>query len=120
MIEFSCFIGVTLLTGSKRRFEFMADEFTFQPSVTNENGGTYWDCDKTFVVDMPDLDALNEFAMPRNSIVTLAALSGRGAKAFVKTVTIGSDGIPARALLVPHLNKVQLIVTCKMLHNPLG
>ena len=72
MIEFSNLITVQLLGGSKPSYTFLADSFTFEPSLQEENGGVYWDCDKTFYVDMTDSDAISALRIPRNAIVSLS------------------------------------------------
>lgn len=119
MVEFSNLIRVSLLSGSKKSYEFVADEITFEPSVSEENGGRYWDCGKTFVVDLPDSDIMDAFEVPRYCILSLSALLGRGAKATVKEYKIGSEGVPAMVSLVSHLNKAKLVLSCKMLTDPL-
>nr|DAG19788.1 MAG TPA: hypothetical protein [Caudoviricetes sp.] len=131
MIEFSNLITVQLLGGSKPSYTFLADSFTFEPSLQEENGGVYWDCDKTFYVDMPDSDAISALRIPRNAIVSLsdvhrtyiglASDSHRtGAEAVPKVYRVGTEGVPARVQLVSHLNKATLQVKCKMLQNPLS
>lgn len=119
MLQFSNLLRVSLLGGSKQTYEFVADEFTFDPSYTKENGGAYWDCGKTFVVDLPDSDTMDAFDVPRFCTISLSALRGRGEKATVKEYKIGSGGIPAMVSLTPHLNKARLTLSCKMLTNPL-
>ena len=131
MIEFSSLITVELLGGSKQSFTFMADSFTFEPSAQEENGGVYWDCDKTFYVDMPDADAISALRMPKNAIVSLSdshrtciGLTSDShrtdAECAPNVYRVGTEGVPARVQLVPHLNKAKLQVKCKMLRNPLS
>lgn len=120
MIEFSNLITVQLLGGSKPSYTFLADSFTFEPSLQEENGGVYWDCDKTFYVDMPDSDAISALRMPRNAIVSLSDVHRTGTEAVPKVYRVGTEGVPARVQLVPHLNKATLQVKCKMLRNPLS
>lgn len=131
MIEFSNLITVQLLGGTKDSYTFEADTFTFEPSVQEENGGVYWDCDKTFYVDMPDSDAISALRVPRNAIVSisdvhrthigLASDSHRTrTEAVPKVYRVGTECVPARVQLVPHLNKATLLVKCKMLRNPLS
>ena len=95
----------------------MADPFTFEPSMTEENGGIYWDCSKTFVVDIPDNDTINELKTARNAIVTISGISATQDPVEYR---IGTEGIPAKVQLIKHLNKAKLAVKCKMLANPLG
>ena len=120
MIEFSSLITVELLGGSKQSFTFMADSFTFEPSAQEENGGVYWDCDKTFYVDMPDADAISALRMPKNAIVSLSDSHRTDAECAPNVYRVGTEGVPARVQLVPHLNKAKLQVKCKMLRNPLS
>lgn len=120
MMEFSNLIQVSLVGGSQKTFQFLADTFTFEPSVTEENGGTYWDCGKTFTVDMPEDLALIAFKIPRRAIVIIKGAGHDSAKRASESFQIGTTGIPARVQLVKHLNKASLIVRCKMLTNPLG
>ena len=115
MKEFSCLLVVSLLGGSKKSIVFSADPFTFEPSMTEENGGVYWDCSKTFIVDIADESIFNELKVPRSAIVTLASVGLPDAR----TYEIGTETIPAKVQLVRHLNKAKLIVKFKMLANPL-
>lgn len=75
MTEFSTLVGVTLVGDTTKSFQFLADEFTFEPSPTDDNGGVFWDCSKTFVVDMPESEALQQLKIPRKAIVTLSKLT---------------------------------------------
>lgn len=142
MTEFSTLVGVVLVDDTTRSFQFLADEFTFEPSPTDDNGGVIWDCSKTFVVDMPESEALQQLKIPRKAIVTLSKLTrtrpesdpnatrmegkvgvnlvSLSTESSPNEVRIGTDSIPARVYLSPHLNKAQLIVSCKMLRNPLA
>lgn len=119
MIEFSKLVSVTLLGTTQKTFQFLADDFAFEPSATEDSGGVYWDCGKTFVVDMPEGEALEQLKMPRNAIVTLSKLTRMRPECDPNVIRIGTDTIPARVYLSPHLNKAQLVVSCKMLRNPL-
>lgn len=83
--------------------------------MTEENGGVYWDCSKTFIVDIADESIFNELKVPRSAIVTLASVG----RSDARTYDIGTETIPAKVQLVRHLNKAKLIVKCKMLANPL-
>jgi len=120
MIEFSNLIKVSLLGNLKGDFQFVADSFTFEPSPTEENGGTYWDCTKTFVIDKPEDDDLNKFKIPRSAIVTLSNLYRGCTEPVPKVYRIGTDEVPARVQITQHLNKASLIVRCKMLSDPLA
>ena len=106
---------ISYLGGMERSIILSADPFTFEPSITEENGGVYWDCSKTFIVDIADESIFNELKVPRSAIITLASVGFREAR----TYAIGTKTIPAKVQLVRHLNKAKLIVKCKMLANPL-
>lgn len=115
MKEFSCLLMISSLGGAERNIVLSADPFTFEPSMTEENGGVYWDCSKTFIVDIADESIFNELKAPRSAIVTLASVGLPDAR----TYDIGTETIPAKVQLVRHLNKAKLVVKCKMLANPL-
>lgn len=106
---------ISYLGGMERSIVLSTDPFTFEPSITEENGGVYWDCSKTFIVDIADESIFNELKVPRSAIVTLASVRLPDAR----TYAIGTKTIPAKVQLVRHLNKAKLIVKCKMLTNPL-
>lgn len=120
MTEFSTLVGVTLVGDTTLSFQFLADEFTFEPSPSEDNGGVIWDCSKTFVVDMPESEALQLLKIPRKAIVTLSKLTRMRPECDPNVIRIGTQTIPASVYLSPHLNKAQLIVSCKMLCNPLA
>ncbi len=114
MKEFTSLIRVRLVGSSTpATFEFMADHFDYEPSVTDDEGGVSWNCDKTFVIDKPSDDATRLFSVPRSAILTLMA-SDR------TSFEIGTDEVPARVQVAGHLQKAQLIVSCTMLSNPLS
>lgn len=115
MKEFSCLLMISSLGGAERNIVLSADPFTFEPLMTEENGGVYWDCSKTFIVDIVDESIFSELKAPRSAIVTLASVGLPDAR----TYDIGTETIPAKVQLVKHLNKAKLIVKCKMLANPL-
>ena len=106
---------ISYLGGMEKSIVLSTDPFTFEPSITEENGGVYWDCSKTFIVDIADQSIFNELKVPRSAIVTLASVGLRESR----TYSIGTKTIPAKVQLVRHLNKAKLIVKCKMLANPL-
>lgn len=107
---------ISSIGGTERNIVLSADPFTFEPSMTEENGGVYWDCSKTFIVDVAAEESIfNELKVPRSAIVTLASVG----RSDARTYDIGTETIPAKVQLVRHLNKTKLIVKCKMLANPL-
>ncbi len=119
MIEFTGHIQVTLIhetanvVSGAGVHDFMADPFDFQPVASDESGGLSYNCDKTFVIDLPDAETLRKFSIPRSCIVSLFSNDGT-------RYNIGTSGIHARALISRHLNRAQLQISCKMLTNPLG
>lgn len=115
MKEFSCLLMISVLGGSEKNIILNADPFTFEPALNEENGGVYWDCGKTFIVDIVDDGIFNELKVDRSAIVTLASVGHSDAR----TYDIGTKTIPAKVQLVRHLNKAKLVVKCKMLANPL-
>lgn len=117
MKGFSCLVSVSLLDGLKPNVLFSSDPFTFEPTVNEENGGVYWDCSKTFIVDVEDNAVFNAFKVPRSAIVAISAKSH--ADILDTVYCLGTETVPAKVQLVKHLNKAKLIVKCKMLTNPL-
>lgn len=119
MIEFTGHIQVTCLHQDAHSvsgggvYDFMADSFDFSPVPSDDDGGVSYNCNKTFVIDMPGAGTLSEFSIPRSCIVKL--FSNKGG-----SYLIGTSGIPARAIISRHLNRAQLQIVCKMLTNPLG
>ncbi len=114
MKEFTSLITVRLVGSSPQdAYEFMADHFDYDPSVTDDEGGVSWNCDNTFVIDKPSDEAARLFSVPRSAVLTLRA-SDR------TSFEIGTDEVPARVQIVGHLQKAQLIVSCTMLSNPLS
>lgn len=106
---------ISSIGGTERNIVLSSDPFTFEPSMTEENGGVYWDCSKTFIVDVAEESIFNELKVPRSAIVTLASVG----RSDARTYDVGTEAIPAKVQLVRHLNKAKLIVKCKMLANPL-
>lgn len=98
MTEFSTLVGVTLVGDTTQSFQFLADEFTFEPSPTDDNGGVIWDCSKTFVVDMPASEALQQLKIPRKAIVTLSKLTRMRPECDPNVIRIGTQTIPARSI----------------------
>lgn len=112
MKEFTNLIKVLPVNSSGKSYDFMADFFTFTPSPSDDDAGMYYNCDKTFVVDMPEDDTIKYFAIPRSCIVEIKSSDQI-------THSIGTEDIPAKVKISVHLNMASLVVTCKMLHNPL-
>lgn len=113
MKEFTSLITVELLDGTNgKHFDVFADHFEFSPVASEDDNGRLWNCDKTFVIDLPDAATQRLLQVTRSAILTLNVVRGT-------PVRLGTRDIPARVRISPHLNKAQLIVSCKMLESPI-
>ncbi|WP_028897812.1 hypothetical protein [Prevotella sp. HUN102] len=115
MIEFSNLIQVKPIhldkSDSVKVYEFIANPFSYIPQLTDNETGTYWNCDKTIVIDLPDSDALRFFSIERSAVVNIRTSDRRDHK-------IGTSDIPARVQISSNLNSANLIIRCKMLIAP--
>lgn len=112
MKEFSIVITVTLIgTGRQNNYKFLANPFTFTPTLENSSAGTLYNCNKDIVVDLPDKDALADFSYARKSTVTFCDSSG-------KDIVLGSSDVPAMVTLNPYLSSATLKIECKMPYSP--
>lgn len=116
MIEFSNLIQVTPINSGKSNpikiYEFVADSFSYIPQLTNNEAGSYWNCDKTIVIDLPDNSARHFFSIERNATVKIKSSNGRWYQ-------MGTSDIPARVQISSNLTSANLIIKCKMLTDPL-
>ena len=116
MIEFSNLIQVTPTTSDKsahsKMYEFVADSFSYIPQLTDNESGSFWNCDKTIVIDLPDSEARHFFSIERNVIVTIKTSDRR-------KYQIGTPDIPARVQISSNLTSANLVIKCKMLIDPL-
>ena len=116
MIEFSNLIQVTPINSGKSNpikiYEFVADSFSYIPQLTNNEAGSYWNCHKTIVIDLPDNSARHFFSIERNATVKIKSSNGRWYQ-------IGTSDIPARVQISSNLTSANLIIKCKMLTDPL-
>ena len=116
MIEFSNLIQVIPINSGKSNpikiYEFVADSFSYIPQLTNNEAGSYWNCDKTIVIDLPDNSARHFFSIERNATVKIKSSNGRWYQ-------IGTSDIPARVQISSNLTSANLIIKCKMLTDPL-
>ena len=113
MKEFSNLLLVTPVEGSSQEpFQFIADHFDYQPESSDEDPGISWNCDHVFVIERPDDEVIRFFCIPRSCILTLRDSAGY-------SFHIGTSDIPARVNITSHLYRCQLVVSCKMLSNPL-
>lgn len=114
MKEFTSLITIEPTDDSAgKKYSFYADHFEFVPTATEDDNGPLWQCDKTFVVDMPPREIAQVFAIARSAIVTLHVAKGH-------PVRIGTDTFPARVRISCHLNRAHLIITAKMPVTPFG
>jgi hypothetical protein len=114
MKEFTSLITVEpIADASSKKYAFYADHFEFVPTATEDDNGLLWQCDKTFVVDMPSPDIARVFAIARSAIVTLHVAKGQ-------PLQIGTAAFPARVRISPHLNRAHLIIVAKQPVNPFG
>lgn len=117
MLEFSNLIKVIpIVNGSSNSstvYEFIADTFSFVPKLTESESGSYWNCDKVFIVDNPPKDVFRFFSIERNAIIKIKTSNRRD-------IQLGENTIPARVQLSGNLNTTNLIVKCKMLKDPLS
>lgn len=116
MLEFLSIIRVTPVNSGypqPKEFEFMADSFSYIPQLTADSSGTFWNCDKTIVIDMPAEDARRYFSIERNCIVHIRVSDRRSFR-------IGDNEIPARVQISSNLTSANLVIKCKMLRNPLS
>lgn len=116
MLEFLNTVQVSLVNptrnGQRKKYEFIADTFSYIPQLTDNESGNYWNCDKTIVVDLPDEETRRTFSIERSAIVTIKT-SDR------KSHNIGTADIPARVQISSNLNSANLVIKCKMLTDPL-
>lgn len=95
----------------EEEYLFLADSFSFVPSVTDSASGKLFDCSKEITIESPNVDTLQEFSFPRYAIIYLRDSSGRD-------IAIGSSNIPALVSISANLNSSTLSISCKMLHSP--
>ena len=115
MIEFSNLIEVSPIdsgVGSQPKvYEFIADSFSYIPQYTDNEAEGYWNCDKTLIIDVPDITARHFFSIERQAIVKIKT-SDR------QIYEIGTPNVPARVQISSNLNSANLIIKCKMLNDP--
>lgn len=95
----------------KNLYEFIADSFSYIPQYTDNEAGGYWNCDKTLIIDVPDITARHFFSIERQAIVKIKT-SDR------QIYEIGTPNVPARVQISSNLNSANLIIKCKMLNDP--
>lgn len=95
----------------KDEYHFLADPFSFTPSITDSISGKLFDCSKDVTIEIPDADTLREFSSTRFAIVYLR-------DSLERDIAIGTDDIPALVSISANLNTATLQISCKMLHSP--
>lgn len=111
--EFSIVVTfVPVYTMKQEEYIFLADEFSFEPKASDENSGTGYNCDQEIVISRPDSSILQKFSIFRSGTLYFRDTSG-------KRYVIGSDTVPARICISPHLNLAKLNIKCTMLKSPL-
>ena len=114
MLEFSNLIKVESTSDDKpKSYQFIADSFSYIPQLTSDDGSSYWNCDRTIVIDRPDESARKFFSIERNAIVTIR-------RSDRTEIRIGTRDIPARVQISSNLTSSNLIIKCKMLRDPLS
>lgn len=113
MKEFSNLIRVKPLSfGNGEELTLVADRVELSPSTDESEAGVLMNCNATITCDRPgDASILDIFRIPRECIVTVRD-SDR------QEYQIGSSSIPARVILIPFLNKVNLQISCKQVASP--
>ena len=95
----------------KEEYRFLADPFSFTPSITDSVSGKLFDCSKDITIETPDVDTLREFSTARSVIVYLCDSSE-------KNIAIGTDDIPALVSISANLNTATLKISSKVLQSP--
>ena len=106
---------VTTSTGTfeEGSFDVMSDQpFSFDPAASVDDGGAYWNCDKTITIDKPDDATIRCFSRERSCIVVI--FDSRGS-----SYRVGETFSPARAIISANLNTAQLQIKAETRQNPL-
>lgn len=111
MKQFSTIITVEFPENGKS-FELDAMEVIPEIKDDKSDAGILYKMSQRFVVDLPERETLLYFRTMRRCIVTLRDLQG-------KTYRIGTRNIPALCMIVPNINRAELVVEADMIANPL-
>lgn len=95
----------------KKEYHFLADPFSFIPTIADSASGKLFDCSKDLTIETPNVDTLREFSTSRFAIIYLRDSSE-------KDIMIGTEDIPALVSISANLNTATLKISCKMLHSP--
>lgn len=113
MKELSIIISISPVTKMKKgSYTFIADPFTFTPTIEKTAAGNLFNCNHDITIECPDNDTIQEFHTPRSIILSFRDTFGREIK-------VGTQDIPAYLSISPNLNSVTLKIECKMLYSPL-
>lgn len=116
MIEFSNLIQVKPIhlanSTPTKVYEFITDTFSYIPQLTQNEAGSFWNCDKTIVIDLPDSTARRFFSIERDAVVIIKTSNQKHYK-------IGTPEIPAKVQISSNLTSANLVIKCKMLVDPL-
>jgi len=93
-------------------YTFLADDFTFDPSQSDSESGSLFDCNMTFIIETPSISIITRFLTPISSVLILRDTSG------IK-YPIGTKNIPGTALIQKGIQKSRLIFKCNSLISPL-
>ena len=106
---------VTLIPLAKTKedlYLFFADRFDFVPAVSDSKAGVEFNCDKDIVIEKPDEKICREFSKLIPCLLKFNDSKGND-------ITVGTNDIPALAVINPHLNTATLSVKCSMLQSSL-
>jgi len=91
---------------------FMADDFSFDPTQSESESGSLYDCSVTFIIESPSTSVVTRFSTPVSSVLILRDTSGL-------KYPIGTKNIPGTALIQKGIQKSRLIFKCNSLSNPI-
>jgi hypothetical protein len=114
MKELSNKISIEVLTSSvdPNRYDFLTDGFDFDPSPSNSDAGTVYDCGFSAVIGRPDADILSVFSHSRHCIVSIFEDNGI-------QHDVGSQENPAKVQILPYLNRARIKIEANMINSPL-
>lgn len=112
MKELSIIISITPVTKMKKgSYTFIADPFTFTPTIEKTAAGNLFNCNHDITIECPDDATIHEFHPGRYTIVYFRDTSDR-------IIIIGTQEMPATITISPNLNSATLKIECKMLRSP--
>ena len=89
------------------------EPFTLDIQPESDDDGTYWTVSKVFTVETPSAVILRQFRTMTSCIVYVFDHTG-------SSYQIGSEDIPARAIVSVYLNNASLTIEAEMIANPIG